>query len=88
MLANAITHADLGALELNNAESNTVDIEHDIRTVGVLALDRDLFGHHKMVSFRVLPVDKPDRFEVLRDAALDLHPVTKQAIHSSVGIVE
>ena len=88
MLANAITHADLGALELNGPEGDAVDIEHDIRTFGVLALDRDLFSHHEVVGFRVFPVDKPDRFEVLRDAALDLHPVTEQAIHPAVGIVE
>lgn len=53
VLADAFADADPGTLQLNDAQSDAVDVEHDVGPLGVLASDRDLLGDHEMVGLRV-----------------------------------
>src|SRR5690606_37026358 len=56
-LANALGHRDLGALELDDPESEAVDVEHHVRALVVLPEDSNFFGKSKVIGRRRLPVD-------------------------------
>ena len=88
VLADALAGADVRALELDDTKRDAVDVEHDVRALVVLALDRDLLGDDEVVRVRVAPVDEPDGLEVLADVALDLHAVAQQVVDLAVGVVE
>ena len=60
VLANALGDRHRGALQLQHAESDAVDVEHEVRTLGVPAGDRHLFGNGEIVVAGILPVDQPD----------------------------
>ena len=70
------------------AERDAVDVEHDVRSLGVLPEHRDFFDHGEVVGVRVAPVDQPDRLGLLADTGLHLHAVTEQLVNVSVGLVE
>ena len=43
------------------SERDAVDVEHDVRALRVLALDRDFLGDGEVVRLGFCPVDQPDR---------------------------
>ena len=59
-LADALGHCDARALQLQRHQGDAVDVQDDIRTLGVLAEHRHFLGHGEVVGLRVLPVDQPD----------------------------
>ena len=87
-LPDALRHRDLGALQLQRHERDAVDVQHDVRPLGVLAQHRDFLGHREVVGLGVVPVDQPDRLVLLTDARLDLHAVAQQAVDVPVGLVQ
>ena len=92
VLADALGHRDGGALQLQHAERDAVDVEHHIRALGVGlgvgARDGDFLGDGEVVLLRVLPVDQPDGLRVLADLGLHLHAVAQQLIDRAVAVVE
>ena len=93
VLADAFAHGDRGALQLQHAERDAVDVQHHVRTFGVVlpgggARQRDLLGDSEAVPVRALPVNQPDRLIVLSDVSLDLHAIAQQLIHGAVAVVE
>ena len=88
VLPDALGHRHGGALQLQHAQRDAVDVEHDVRALGVLADDRHLLGDGEVVVLGVLPVDQPDRIGLLADVRLHLHAVAQQAVDLAVGVVE
>ena len=92
ILADALGHRDGGALQLQHAERDAVDVEHDVRALrvgpGVGAGDGHLLGDGEVVLLRVLPVDQPDGLRVLADVGLHLHAVAQQVVDGPVAVVE
>ena len=59
----------------SDAERDAVDVEHDVRPLGVARpRDGDLLGDGEMVLLRVLPVDQPDRLGSRPHPALTFTP--------------
>ena len=81
-------HRDGGALKFQHAQRNTVDVEHEVRTLGVRPGDGHLLGQGEVVGTGILPVDQPDGLGLLADLRLNLHAVTQEAVKLPVGIVE
>ena len=92
VLADALGHRDGGALQLQHAERDAVDVEHDVRALavrlGVGRRDRDFLGDGEVVVLRMLPVDQPDGLRVLADLGLHLHAVAQQVVDRPVAVVE
>jgi len=65
----------VGALEFQDAKGDAVDVQHDVRPLGIFSRDRHLFGNGESVSVLVFPVNQPDGDVLLADIRLDLHPV-------------
>jgi len=65
ILPDAFGRRDDGPFQLEDAERDAVDIEHDIRALGVCpgvrGVDRDLLGDSKVIVRRMLPIDQPHR---------------------------
>jgi len=74
--------------QLQHAKGDAVHVEHDVRALGILAADGDLFGNGEVVGLRVLPVDEPDGLELLAGAFLHLHTVAQQLVDGLVGVVQ
>ena len=89
VLPDALDDRDRRALQLQHAERDAVDVEHDVGALGVADLsDRDLLGDREVVLLRVLPVDEPDGLGLLAGTRLDLDAVAQQSIDVLVGLVE
>ena len=52
-LADAFGHGDPRALQLDGGERDAVDVEHEVRALGVAAGDGDFFGDREVVGLRV-----------------------------------
>ena len=92
VLPDALGHRHGGALDLQHAERDAVDVEHDIRALAeCLRIGRrngDFLGDGEVIVLRVLPVDKPDGLCVLAHAGLHLHAVAQQFIDGAIAVVE
>ena len=88
VLVDTFRDRDGRAFELNHAKGNAVDIEHQIRSFLMLALDRHLFGNGKVVGLRISPVNKPDSLVLLTCTHFFFHAITQQAIDLLVGVIE
>ena len=88
ILANALTDKGGRTFEFEDAQGNAVDIEHEIRALGVGAVDGDLFGQRKVIVLRLLPVDQPDGLALLAHLVFDLDAIAQQAVDRFVAVVE
>ena len=59
-LADALGHRHRGALQLQHAQSDPVDVEHEVRPLGVLPGNRHLLGDGKIVVIGAFPIDQPN----------------------------
>ena len=87
-LADPFAHRHRGALELQHAEGDAVDVEHEVRPPGVLPGDGHLLGDGEVVGAGVRPVDDRDGDGVRAGGRPDLRPVAEQAVDLAVGVVE
>ena len=87
-LANALADRDDGTLQLDDCQRDTVDVEHHIGALPVLAAHRHLFGQRKVVGLWGVPVHQPDGFVGRARRGLHLDPVAQQTIERLVGLVE
>ena len=88
VLADALGNRHRGALQLQHAQGDAVDIEHHVGPLGVLPGDRHLLGDGEVVVAGVRPVDQPDGDGLLAHVRLNLHAVAEQAVDLTVGVVE
>ena len=88
ILADAFGHRPRGALQLQHSQGDSVDVEYQVRPLGVLSGDRHLFGDAEVIGAGIVPVDQPDGNGILPELRAHLHPVAKQAVDILVGVVE
>ena len=96
MLADALGHRDGGAFQLQHAQRDAVDVDHQVRALGaglgrigqIDPLHRHLLGNGEVIVLRMLPVDQPDGVPVLARAGLDLYAVAQQVIDVLVAVVK
>ena len=75
-LANAVADADHRPLELDHAQCDAIDVEHDVGPLDVgTAAHRDLLGEGEVVKPVVLPVDVVDVHLRPAGTGPDLGPV-------------
>jgi len=92
VLANALGYRNDRALQLQNAERNAVDKEHDVRPLA------ECFRTSKALpspprqwrndAFRVGPVDQPDVLSVFANLGPDLHAIAEQLVDGTIDVVE
>tara|TARA_R110002072_G_scaffold242994_2_gene401999 strand:+ start:595 stop:1071 length:477 start_codon:yes stop_codon:yes gene_type:complete len=75
-------------LQLHHAQRKTVDVNHHIRPLGVLALDRHFLGNGKVVLVHRIPIDQPHGLVLILALVFDLHAVTQQEIQRLIGIIK
>ena len=76
-------------LQLQDHQRDAVDVQHDVRTFGVLARHRYFLGDGEIVvACGLFPVDQPDSLGLLADVRLNLHAVAQQPVDVSVGLVQ
>ena len=59
-LADAFCHRHSGALELQNAQGDTVDVQHHVRALVMDPGHRNLLGHGEVIVLGISPVNQPD----------------------------
>ena len=72
VLADTLRHRNCAAFQFNDGKSDTVDVQHQVRT---LVLDSDFLGDVKIIFQRMLPVHKLDGNFMLSDGFADLDAV-------------
>ena len=87
-LADAIAEADAAVLELQHADGDAVDVEHDVGPPLVVAPERHLLGDGEVVHLRLVPVDEVDALGDLARFDLHGHAVTQRAVDGLVVAVE
>ena len=88
VLADAVADADAAVLQLQHADGDAVDVEHDVGPPLVVAAQRDLLGDGEIVLLRLLPVDQVDGLRDLARLGLHRHAVAQQAVNGLVVPVE
>ena len=71
VLTDAVADAHPAVLQLQNADGDAVDIQHDVGTALVVPLERHFLGNGEIVPLGLAPVDEVDGFR--RRARLGLH---------------
>ena len=99
ILANALGHRHRGALELQHAQRQAVDVDDQVRALaaglGPLgqmrqlgALDTHLLGNREMVVLGPLPVHQPDCHLVLAHGRQHLDAIAQQLIDLAIAVVQ
>src|SRR5699024_9639459 len=88
VLANAFFYRYLGSLELQNAYCYTIQIQHHIGPLVVLASNAYLFGDSKMVILGMLPVNKMDRLLLGAFFCPHIYSVAQHVIHFFIAVVQ
>ena len=88
VLANALGHGHRRAFQLQDAQGDAIDVEHEVGPPGVLPEDSHLLGDSEVVVSGGRPVDQRNRDELLAGSRLDIHAVSQQAVDLAVGFVE
>ena len=88
VLPDAVADGDAAVLQLQHADGDAVDIEHEVRPPLVVALERHLLGDGKVVLLRLIPVDEVDGFRDLARLDLHRHAVAQQVVDGLVVAVE
>ncbi len=78
----------MAILQLDHAEDDAVDVEHEIRATLQVAMQSDLLHDHEIIRVRVFPGDELHRFGDFARINLHGHTVAKQRIHRLVVVVE
>ena len=79
---------DAAVLQLDHADGDAVDVEHEVGPPLVVARERHLLGDGEVVCLRVVPVDEPDGLGDLAGLDLHRHAVAEQAVDGLVVVVE
>ncbi len=87
-LPDAVADADAAVLQLDHADGDAVDVQHQIGPALVAALQRDFFGDGEVVFSGLLPVDQVDRLGRLAGFDFDRHAVPQQVVDRVVVVVE
>ena len=88
VLPNALGHRHCRSLQLQHAQGDAIDVEHEVGPSGVFPGNANLLGDGKVVVARVRPVDQIDGLGLLPDVWTHLDAVAEEAIHLAVGVVE
>ena len=88
VLADAFGDGHDGTLQFEHAQSDAVDVQHEVGSLGVFAHDGDLFGDGEVVVGDLVPVDEPDGDVLFVHVGFDFHTVAQQAVDLAVGVVE
>ena len=87
-LANAVTNGNAAVLQLQHPDGDAVHIQHNVRALFVVAVDRHLLGNGEVILLRLVPVDEFDCFGVFTGSGQHLHPITQQAVHRLVVVIK
>ena len=85
VLADTLRHGNGAALQLYDSKSDTVDVQHKIRT---FMLDSYFLGDVKVIFQRIFPIHKLDGNLMLADRLADLDPIAQLFISLLVQIIE
>ena len=88
ILADTLGHRYRRTLQLQHAQGEAVDVEHEVGPLGILLGNRHLLGEGEVVVVGSRPVDQPDSHVLLACVRLHLHAVAEQAIDLTIGVVE
>jgi hypothetical protein len=87
-LADAVADAHPAVLQLDHADGDPVDVEHQIGPALVPALQGHLLGDGEVVVGGVLPVDQLHGFGGLPGLGFHRRPVAQKFVNLPVGVVE
>src|SRR5699024_1331210 len=88
ILANAFFYRYLGSLELQNAYGYTIQIQHDIGPLVVLAPYAYLFGDGKIVVLWMFPIDKMNRLLLGTFFCPYIYSVAQHVVHFFIAVVQ
>ena len=88
VLPDAVADGDAAVLQLDHADGDAVDVEHEVGPPLVVAAQRHFLGDGEVVLLRLLPVDELDRLGDLAGLDLHRHAVAQQAVNRLVVVVE
>ncbi len=87
-LADAFADFFAAVFEFDDADRNTVDVEHNIGAFFFFAVEGNFFGDREVVGFWVLPVNELNGFGVLAGGGFDLDAVAQEFVDFFVVVVE
>ena len=87
VLPDAVGNGDRALLQLDYRQRDPVDVDHQIRPLGVGHDDRDLFRHGEVVFPRLVKVEEVHRYR-LTVLVVHLSPVFQERIDLLIGIVQ
>ena len=88
ILTDAVGHGHTTLFQFDHCKRNTIHIENDIRTLGVVAYNGDFFRNVEVVFADVFKVNKIYRLGGLLHGLLDLGTVFQQTVNLFVGVVQ
>ena len=88
VLADAVADGDAAVLQLQHADGDAVDVEHEVGPPLVVALERHFLGDGEVVLLRLVPVDEVDGLRDLARLDLHRHAVAQQVVDGLVVAVE
>ena len=87
-LTDAVTQRHPAVLQLQHANRNAVEVEHNIGAFVVLAIHRHLFGNSKVVQLRVPGVDQLDGYTLLPRRRFYWNAIVKEAVDLAIVFVK
>ena len=75
-------------LQFDHGDSDTVEVEDQVRSALVATLEGDFFGDGKVVFRGIAPVDQMDGFGDFAGLGFDGHSVSEQFVDRFVVVVE
>ena len=87
VLPNGVGDVHPRPLEFHDAQRDAIDVQHNVRALRGLRMNRHLLSHRKVVRFRILPVDEAYR-HIRLILQGDIDPVPQPLVHFLVGLVK
>ncbi|MNR22227.1 hypothetical protein D3C85_1391690 [compost metagenome] len=87
-LVYTIGHLYRTALELNHADGDTVEINHQIRAALKATAQGHFFGNGEIIVLRVLPINQMHRFVGLPNGYLYRYAVTQQLVGTQISLIQ
>src|SRR5690348_3483233 len=86
-LPDAVSDLHRAAFQLDYADRESVEIEHDVWPSFVATFQSHFFGEREVVLVQVLPIDEVHRLVGLARGGLHLYPVTQELIGTKVRLI-
>ena len=88
ILADAVGDRDTALFQLDHRQGDAVDIDHQIRPLGVVSDNGNFLGDVEVIGQNILKVDEIHRLRGLVGCLLDLCAVFEQGVDLLVGVIQ